>query len=143
MNLFNGFVKSLERGNNDKKCRILLVDDDSDIVLTFKKALEEYSQFEVDTFTDPLQALSRFKENTYDLLILDIRLPNMDGFELYDKMKEIDNKVKVCFMTAFDINIKALRAVFPLSSDLDGCFIRKPVHIEEFITRIKSELGAT
>jgi DNA-binding response OmpR family regulator len=133
----------LERGNNDKKCRILLVDDDSDIVLTFKKALEEYSQFEVDTFTDPLQALSRFKENTYDLLIIDIRLPNMDGFELYDKMKEIDNKVKVCFMTAYDINIKALRAVFPLSSDLDGCFIRKPVHIEDFVTRIKSELGST
>ena len=143
MNLFNGFVKSLERMNNDKKCRILLVDDDSDIVLTFKKALEEYSQFEVDTFTDPLQALSRFKENTYDLLIIDIRLPNMDGFELYDKMKEIDNKVKVCFMTAYDINIKALRAVFPLSSDLDGCFIRKPVHIEDFVTRIKSELGST
>jgi len=133
----------LERGNNDKKYRILLVDDDSDIVLTFKKALEEYSQFEVDTFTDPLQALSRFKENTYDLLIIDIRLPNMDGFELYDKMKEIDNKVKVCFMTAYDINIKALRAVFPLSSDLDGCFIRKPVHIMDFITRIKSEFGAT
>jgi CheY-like chemotaxis protein len=143
MNLFNGFVKSLEIGNNDKKFRIMLVDDDSDIVLTFKKALEEYSHFEVETFTDPIQALSRFKENMYDLLIIDIRLPNMDGFELYDKMKEIDNKVKVCFMTAYDINIKALQAVFPLSSDLDGCFIRKPVHIEDFVTRIKSELGST
>jgi DNA-binding response OmpR family regulator len=143
MYLFNGFVKSLESGKNEKKSRILLVDDDYDIVFTFKKALEEYSQFEVDTFTDPIQALSRFKVNTYDLLVIDIRLPNMDGFELYDKLKEIDNKVKVCFMTAYDINVKALQAVFPLSSDLDGCFIRKPVHIEDFITRIKSELGAT
>ena len=122
MNLFNEFVKSLESGNNDKKSRILLVDDDYDIVFTFKKALEEYSQFEVDTFTDPIQALSRFKVNMYDLLVIDIRLPNMDGFELYDKLKEIDNQVKVCFMTAFDINVKALQAVFPLSSDLDGCF---------------------
>ena len=57
MNLFNGFVKSLESGKNEKKSRILLVDYDYDIVFTFKKALEEYSQFEVDTFTDPIQGL--------------------------------------------------------------------------------------
>ena len=125
MNLFNGFVKSLESGKNDKKSRILLVDDDYDIVFTFKKALEEYSQFEVDTFTDPIQALSRFKVNTYDLLVIDIRLPNMDGFELYDKLKEIDNKVKVCFMTAYDINVKALQAVFPLSSESRWMFYSK------------------
>lgn len=67
----------------------------------------------------------------------------MDGFELYDKMKEIDNEVKVCFMTAYDINIKALRAVFALSSDLEACFIRKPIDMQEHIARIKSELRAT
>jgi DNA-binding response OmpR family regulator len=133
----------LERGNDNKKSRILIVDDDSDILLTFTKALEVYSQFEADTFNDPVEALSKFKVNTYDLLIIDIRLPQMDGFELYDKMKEIDNEVKVCFMTAYEINIKALRAVFPLSSDLEACFIRKPIDMQEFITRIKSELRAT
>jgi DNA-binding response OmpR family regulator len=133
----------LERGSDNKKSRILIVDDDSDILLTFTKALEVYSQFEADTFNDPIEALSRFKVKTYDLLIIDIRLPQMDGFELYDKMKEIDNEVKVCFMTAYDINIKALRAVFALSSDLEACFIRKPIDMREFIARIKSELRAT
>jgi DNA-binding response OmpR family regulator len=67
----------------------------------------------------------------------------MDGFELYDKMKEMDNEVKMCFMTGYDINIKALRAVFALSSDLEACSIRKPIDLQEFIARIKSELRAT
>jgi DNA-binding NtrC family response regulator len=117
----------MERGSDNKKARILIVDGNSDILLTFTKALEVYSQFEADTFKDPIEALSRFKVKTYDLQIIDIRLPQMDGFELYDKMKEIDNKVKVCFMTAYYINIKALRAVFALSSDLEACFIGKPI----------------
>jgi DNA-binding response OmpR family regulator len=130
----------LERGSDNKRTRILIVDDDSDILLTFTKALEVYSQFEADTFNDPIEALSRFKVKTYDLLIIDIRLPQMDGFELYDKMKEMDNEVKMCFMTGYDINIKALRAVFALSSDLEACFIRKPIDMQEFIARIKSEL---
>ena len=132
----------MELHNNDKKIRILLVDDDHDIILTFKKALEDSSQIEVDTFTDPIEALSNFKASLYDLLIIDIRLPKMDGFELYDKMKEIDNKVKVCFMTAYEINYKALRAIFPLSDLEEVCFIRKPVNIEDFIGRIKAELVA-
>jgi DNA-binding response OmpR family regulator len=130
----------LERGSDNKRTRILIVDDDSDILLTFTKALEVYSQFEADTFNDPVEALSRFKVKTYDLLIIDIRLPQMDGFELYDKMKEMDNEVKMCFMTGYDINIKALRAVFALSSDLEACSIRKPIDLQEFIARIKSEL---
>jgi DNA-binding response OmpR family regulator len=130
----------LERGSDNKKTRILVVDDDSDILLRFTKALGVYSQFEADTFNDPIEALSRFKVKTYDLLIIDIRLPQMDGFELYDKMKEMDNEVKMCFMTGYDINIKALRAVFALSSDLEACSIRKPIDLQEFIARIKSEL---
>jgi DNA-binding response OmpR family regulator len=130
----------LERGSDNKRTRILIVDDDSDILLTFTKALEVYSQFEADTFNDPIEALSRFKVKTYDLLIIDIRLPQMDGFELYDKMKEMDNEVKMCSMTGYDINIKALRAVFALSSDLEACSIRKPIDLQEFIARIKSEL---
>jgi len=133
----------LERGSDNKKTRILVVDDDSDILLRFTKALGVYNQFEADTFNDPIEALSRFKVKTYDLLIIDIRLPQMDGFELYDKMNEIDNEVKACFMTAYDINIKALRAVFALSSDLEACFIEKPTYTQEFIARIKSELQAT
>ena len=122
----------------NKKKRILIVDDDIDILTTYKKGLEDNGLFEVDAFADPEEALSNFKTGSYDCLIIDIRLPKMDGFELYDKMKEIDNKVKVCFVTAYEVNYQALREVFP-SPDLE-CFIQKPIEINELVVRIRAEL---
>jgi DNA-binding response OmpR family regulator len=129
-------MNKLRTGNRD---RILIVDDDHDILVTFKAALEENNEFDVDTFTDPDEVLSNFKAGLYNLLIIDIRLPKMDGFELYDKIKEIDNKAKVCFVSAYEINYKALRTIFP-SPDIDECFIRKPVNMKDFVGRVKSEL---
>ena len=79
--------------------RILLVDDEPDIIFTIKKILEE-NGFKVDSFNDPILALNYYKVNFYDLVILDIKLPNMDGFELYTKIREKDPKVKICFLTA-------------------------------------------
>ena len=124
--------------NKMMKKRILIVDDDADILTTYKKGLEESGLFEVDTFTYPEETLSNFKEGLYDFLIIDIRLPKMDGFELYDKMKAIDNKVKICFITAYEINYRALRQVFP-EPKLE-CFIQKPIEIGKLVERIKSEL---
>lgn len=124
--------------NKMMKKRILIVDDDPDILITYKKGLEESGLFEVDTFTDPEETLSNFKKGLYDFLIIDIRLPKMDGFELCDKMKAIDNKVKICFITAYEINYRALRQVFP-EPKLE-CFIQKPIEIGELVERIKSEL---
>jgi DNA-binding response OmpR family regulator len=123
---------------NKMKKRILIVDDDADILTTYKKGLEESGLFEVDTFTDPEETLSNFKNGLYDFLIIDIRLPKMDGFELCDKMKAIDNKVKICFITAYEINYRALRQVFP-EPKLE-CFIQKPIEIGKLVERIKSEL---
>jgi CheY-like chemotaxis protein len=85
--------------NKNKKRRILLVDDEPDNSSIFRIALED-NGFDVDTFDDPTLALSAFKSDYYDLLILDINMPKMNGYELYEKMKKIDNKVKVCFLTA-------------------------------------------
>ena len=124
--------------NKMMKKRILIVDDDADILITYKKGLEGSGLFEVDTFTDPEETLSNFKNGLYDFLIIDIRLPKMDGFELYDKMKAIDNKVKICFITAYEINYRALRQVFP-EPKLE-CFIQKPIEIGKLVERIKSEL---
>ena len=124
--------------NKMMKKRILIVDDDPDILITYKKGLEESGLFEVDTFTDPEETLSNFKNGLYDFLIIDIRLPKMDGFELYDKMKAIDNKVKICFITAYEVNYRALRQVFP-EPKLE-CFIQKPIEIGKLVERIKSEL---
>jgi two-component system, OmpR family, response regulator ChvI len=80
--------------------RILLVDDSPDITLTIKTGLERSSLFQVDTFNDPELALSSFKPGLYDLALLDMRMPKMYGHELYDKIKKIDGRLKVCFMTA-------------------------------------------
>jgi DNA-binding response OmpR family regulator len=124
--------------NKMMKKRILIVDDDPDILTTYKKGLEESGLFEVDTFTDPEETLSNFKSGLYDFLIIDIRLPKMDGFELYDKMKAIDNKVRICFITAYEVNYRALRQVFP-EPKLE-CYIQKPIEIGKLVERIKSEL---
>ncbi|HEX5977596.1 MAG TPA: response regulator [Nitrososphaeraceae archaeon] len=121
-----------------KRKRILIVDDDRDILTTYKKGLEQSGLFEVDTFDDPEEALSNFKSGLYDCLIIDIRLPKMDGFELYDRMKAIDDKVKICFITAYEVNYRALRQVFP--EPILECFIQKPIEIGKLVERIKSEL---
>jgi DNA-binding NtrC family response regulator len=80
--------------------RILVVDDNPDITFMIKSGLEDSGLFEVQTFNDPRLALSSFKSGMYDLALVDFRMPNMYGHDLYDKMKEIDHKLKVCFMTA-------------------------------------------
>lgn len=118
--------------------KILIVDDDSDITLAFKKGLES-DGFNVDVFNDPQEALSNFEASKYDLLLLDIRMPKMNGFELYKEMDKIDNHVKVCFITAFEVYYEALREVFP-SMEVE-CFIRKPIEIGNLVKRIKNELN--
>jgi CheY-like chemotaxis protein len=132
--------------------RILLVDDDHDILLTFKEGLEEQddavvdksqlfvgAKIQVDTFADPKEALSSFKAGVYDLLLLDIRMQDMNGFELYKELKKIDDKPKVCFMTAYELYYEALKKDFP---KLDvGCFMKKPISIEDLATKISKELA--
>jgi two-component system, OmpR family, response regulator ChvI len=141
--------------NNNKKSkpsyRILIVDDDTDITLTFKTGLEDKG-FEVDVFNDPLEVLSKFREkkngsggdsggifsSMYDLLLLDVRMPNMNGFELYREIKKIDDKIKVCFITAYEVFYEKLKEDFPAINV--GCFIKKPVDINELLSRINKEL---
>jgi len=118
--------------------KILIVDDDTDITLAFKKGLEN-DGFHVDVFNDPQEALSNFEASKYDLLLLDIRMPKMNGFELYKEMDKIDNDVKVCFITAFEVYYEALREVFP-SMEVE-CFIRKPIEIGNLVKKIKNELN--
>jgi DNA-binding response OmpR family regulator len=123
--------------------RVLVVDDDPDLTLTFKVALEDYHKndkirFEIYTYNNPLVALSEFKPNLYDLLLTDINMPGINGFELSQKMLEIDVNVRVCFMSAVKVNIEALREVYPTLSL--GCFIEKPVTMEHLVKRLSAEL---
>jgi CheY-like chemotaxis protein len=87
--------------NNDKKTRILLVDDEHDITFGLRIGLEN-NGFVVDAFNDPQEALSNFKAGLYDLSLIDVKMPKMNGFELYRELEKIDNKAKVCFITAFN-----------------------------------------
>ena len=87
------------------------MDDEPDITGSFSLALEDTGLFEVDTYNDPVEALSNFKSNSYDLVLLDIKMPNMSGFELCDRIKKLDGKVKVCFISAFDPYSDELRGI--------------------------------
>ncbi len=125
--------------------RILIVDDDPDITLTFKKGLEAENEnskgkifFQVFTYNDPLLALAEFKINFYDLLLLDVNMPKFNGFELSEKILELDLNVRVCYISAGEMNIEALREQYKSLSM--GCFIKKPVEIEKFVRRVKTEL---
>jgi CheY-like chemotaxis protein len=125
--------------------RILIVDDEPDVTLTLKVGLEVYyyhdnerRRFEVYSYNDPEVALSKFKSNFYDLLLTDIYMPRMNGFELSQRVVEIDANIRVCFMSSAEVNIEALREVYPKISF--GCFIQKPVEIEYLVKRLLAEL---
>ena len=116
--------------------RILLVDDEPDVTFTFKKGLEA-NGFAVDAFNDPVLALSNFKPGLYDLLLLDVKMPQLNGFELYEKIKKIDKDAKACFITAHEVYYESLREIFP-AMQLD-CFV-KPIQIEDLVKHVKKEL---
>jgi DNA-binding response OmpR family regulator len=128
--------------NNDKR-RILIVDDESDITTALKMYLE-LQGFHVDTFTDPVYALAQFKVGFYQLLILDIKMPEMNGFELYTEIKKKDETVKVFFLTAlsemhdYDTFKKE---VFPKEGE--RYFIAKPIENEELLNRINTVIANT
>jgi DNA-binding response OmpR family regulator len=125
--------------------RILIVDNDKDITTTFKAAIEHSNdgndtkrKIEVYTANDPAVALSEFKPNFYDLLLVDINMPGLNGFELCEKIFAIDLNVRVCLMSSGEINWEALREMYPTRQE--GCFIKKPVTIDHLLKRIRSEL---
>src|SRR5215208_2337903 len=124
---------------------ILIIDDDKDTTLAVKSSFEYENDrstnrisFQVYTYNSPQLALSEFKPNFYDLLLIDIEMPKMNGFDLATKVMKIDANPKICFMSAADVSWEALREIY--SSVSFGCFIRKPVSSEYLIRKIKAEL---
>lgn len=116
----------------------MLVDDEPDITTVMKAGLEREG-FEVDAVNHPQEALDKFKPGTYDMVILDVRMPDIDGFTLYEKLKEIDKKIKVTFMTAFDVAyLDLFKAKFPFLPE--KAYLKKPIIIRTFSKQLKSEL---
>jgi two-component system response regulator ChvI len=125
------------RGKKNK--RILLVDDEQDITYTIKVVLEN-NGFVVDSYNNPTLALSNFKPGLYDLLLLDIKMPEINGFELHEKMKEIDRNVKVCFLTASELFYEEYRTLDAYPTLDKAYFIQKPCRSEELIRQLNEIL---
>jgi DNA-binding response OmpR family regulator len=123
-----------------KNKKILLVDDEADVTTALTFALEVHG-FEVDSYNNPLAALSSFKSNYYDIAILDIKMPKMDGFALYERLKTVDPGVKVCFLTASEMYHEEIRK--EKYSDFDNeLFIQKPISTDDLIRKINNKINS-
>jgi DNA-binding NtrC family response regulator len=120
----------------------MVVDDERDILSILKRGLESKNRFQVDTFMDAESALESLKENSddyYDLVLTDIRMPKINGFELYRRIKESNPHMKIVFITAFEINKDEFSKVIPSVDVID--FISKPVSMSTLITKLNSILN--
>jgi CheY-like chemotaxis protein len=118
---------------NTKRRRILVVDDEPDITFTLQAGLED-GGFNVDAFIDPELTLSSFKPGLYDLVLIDIMMPKMDGFVLYERLMTIDPDIKICFLTASEMYHEEIRE--EKYSDLDNeIFIQKPISTVDLIRK--------
>lgn len=120
--------------------RIMLVDDEKDVGRTYELILKNHG-FDVDYFTDSTMALEHFKPNLYDLTILDIKMPDPNGFKLYDQIKSRDSKIKTLFITALNsiesYNIENKR-VYPARGQRH--FIKKPLSMDQLLGQVYSLL---
>ncbi|WP_228369214.1 response regulator [Candidatus Nitrososphaera gargensis] len=119
------------------KPRILYVDDESRITRVIKYGLERYG-FVVDIFNHPKLALSSFQQGVYDLLLIDIRLPEINGLDLCNELLKVDPNVKVCFITAYELRQEEIKnKVLGLETE---CIIKKPVSFETLVSKINEQL---
>lgn len=128
---------------SESKDRILIVDDEPDIARLFKLGLERQGGYEVDVYNDPIIALSDYRPGVYNLLLLDIKMPEMNGLELYQSIREKEKEngeIKVCFITAFEESYNEFERLFP-KSQID-CFIRKPISINKLVETVKTKLDS-
>lgn len=124
------------------KGRILVVDDEPDITLTLEAGLEIVGLFDVDKFNDPESALKSFKPDYYSLVLIDILMPKMDGFQLYESLKKIDPDVKACFLTASEMYYGVHRGVEHCALNKD-VFLQKPISNEDLIKEVNKKINST
>jgi len=119
--------------------RILLVDDEPDITFSFNMILED-NGFAVDSYNDPIHALSSFKSGIYAIAILDIRMPGMNGFELSLELRKVDNKIKILFMTAYDIHDEGINQSKLKVLKEKPIILKKPISLNDLVSKIKKEM---
>ena len=116
--------------------RVLIIDDEPDIILTLRMALEQ-NGFRTDSYSDSILAYKNFRAGLYDLVLLDIKMPNVDGFQLYQKIKRTDSRVKICFLTASEFYDEEIRKEQGFDGFNEELFLRKPVEITCLIDTIR------
>lgn len=139
--LFVGDIGNVGVTKSSHSQKILVVDDEQDIVFTLKTILTE-AGFTVDAFTNPSVAFEMFRPEKYELIILDIRMPGLNGFELYMKLLEQDNSIKVLFLTAvneFSMYAKFKNSVSPMSGK--RYYLQKPVDLTKLLQRVGDMLS--
>jgi CheY-like chemotaxis protein len=120
----------------------LVVDDESDITLTLEAGLETVGLFDVDTFNDPELALKSFKLGFYTLVLIDIMMPKMDGFRLYESLKKIDPYIKACFLTASEMYYPRNRGIEHCELNVD-MFLQKPISTNDLIMEANRKINST
>ena len=128
--------------NQSTKGRILVVDDEPDITLTLEAGLKIVGLFDVDTFNDPESVLKSFKPDSYSLVLIDIMMPKMDGFQLYEILKKIDPDIKACFLTASEMYHENRRGLAhcALNNDL---FLQKPISTDDLVKEVNKKINST
>ena len=121
---------------------ILIIDDEPDIILTLRLALEQ-NGFRTDSYSDSILAYKNFRAGVYDLVLLDIKMPNVDGFQLYQKIKRIDSRIKICFLTASEFYDEEIRKEQGFDGFNKELFLRKPVEIACLIDMIRPLMDLT
>ena len=145
MNLSSSMIPRPNGPSSFLKKIVLVVDDEVDITTIFKLALEKVN-LQVDVYNDPLLALTDYRAGMYDLLLFDIRMPGMNGFELYSKIKDLEDvgkkvkngKPRVCFITAFEEFRSEFKETFPAVDEVD-CFLKKPIPMPDLVMKVKSQ----
>lgn len=120
---------------SSKIAHVLIVDDEQDITDLMQNSLSR-TGIKVTTYNDPLKAIQNFRPRQYDLAIFDVRMPGMNGFDLFKSIKELDHNLKICFLTAFELQ-KDDFSRNSIDPETVNCFIKKPIRISEFLKRVQ------
>jgi DNA-binding response OmpR family regulator len=116
------------------KARILIIDDDPDINNLFKIYLEHYG-FQVDAYTNPIDALYYFKKGKYDLILLDLKMPQRDGITMFQALKKIDDEVSICLITADTSYLEQLKEKNP---NIEKYVIYKPIFLKNLKEKVEA-----
>ncbi len=127
----------MESGQQQK--RILIIDDDPDITIVLRMSLED-NGFKADSYTNPVLAFENFRDGLYDLVLLDIKMPELDGFHFYQKIRKMDSRAKICFLTATEYFHEEIRKEHGFDEFSQETFLRKPIEIKDLVREIKKML---